>query len=196
MILLMDNYDPCMRDMYKALSELDGDICVVRCDEMTAEAVRQFCPQAIVISSGTGTPEDTGVCMEVIRHFAGKVPILGIGLGGLTVAACFGGVQKKILSDETAPFHIGFAVQSRLFAGMKPVIGCKEPYAYTVQEDTLPECLRVTARDQFGQLAALEHTEHKTYALCFRPEALMQDAGKKILENLIQMISKKEREEF
>lgn len=188
MILLMDNYDSRMGWLYNALSELAADIRIVRNDEMLAEEVQQLSPQAIVISAGPGNPKDTGLCMDVIRWFAGKVPILGIGLGGYAIAECYGGVFKKtVFGEENTPYNIGLAVQSELFKGMASVICCKEAYGRTLAAETLPECLRMTACDQFGQLSALEHKEYPVYALCFRPEALAEDAGKKILENLIRL---------
>ena len=190
MILLIDNYDTGLHDLYQSLQEIGADVQVVRNDDTALEDIFRMQPEALIFSSGTGLPKDTGWCTELIRYFCGKIPILGIGLGALTIAAYFGAASEKaVCGTQESSFNIGFSVQSGLFQHMQPVTACKAPYSWTVRTDALPEKLQMTARDQYGQMAAFAHTDHPVYGVLFRPEALAEHAGNTLLENFVQLAS-------
>ncbi|MBQ8515499.1 MAG: aminodeoxychorismate/anthranilate synthase component II [Ruminococcus sp.] len=192
MILLIDNYDSRVNALYKQIQALGADVRIVRNDDTAPEEIAQMQPEGLIFSSGTGMPKDTGWCMELIRYFAGKIPVLGIGLGGLAAAECFGAALQKAAAGRSGrAFNVGLDVRSEIFRGLPGVIGCKEPYMHTVA-DVLPESLKIIARDQYGQTAAAEHTEYPVFAVMFRPEAFADENGKTMLENFIQLALNKE----
>jgi anthranilate synthase component 2 len=190
MILLIDQYDPRMRVFYQTLSTWNPDLMVVRNDEMTPEELAQKQPEALILFTGAGLPKDTGFCMDIIRFFCGKVPILGIGLGHLTIGAELGATigTAAVPMQVGRAFNIGVDTSSVLFHDTAPIVGCIEDFSATVLEQQLPECLRITARDEYGRLIAMEHTEYPVYGLQVCPQSLLEGVGKQVLNNFFQSL--------
>lgn len=189
MILFLDNYDSFTYNLYQYIGELYPDIQVVRNDEITLEDIEAMHPDALLISPGPGYPKDAGISIPAIQKFAGKMPILGICLGHQAIAEAFGGkiVKAEHLMHGKAS-NIAIDNQSVLFAGLPPVIACGRYHSLIVEEASLPSCLRITARDENGQIMALEHTEFPIYGLQFHPESILSEDGKEILIRFLNLL--------
>ena len=189
MILLIDNYDSFTYNLYQYIGELYHDIQVVRNDEITIEQIEEMHPQALILSPGPGYPKDAGITMEAIRHFNGKIPMLGVCLGHQSICEAFGGTivraahlmhgkASQMVLDTTSP----------IFAGLPKMVSCGRYHSLIAQESDFPECLKVTARDENGQIMALQHRETQTYGVQFHPESLLTGDGKRMLANFLNLI--------
>ena len=189
MILLIDNYDSFTYNLYQYIGELYHDIQVVRNDEITIEQIEEMHPQALILSPGPGYPKDAGITMETIRHFNGKIPMLGVCLGHQSICEAFGGTivraahlmhgkASQMVLDTTSP----------IFAGLPKMVSCGRYHSLIAQESDFPECLKVTARDENGQIMALQHRETQTYGVQFHPESLLTGDGKRMLANFLNLI--------
>ena len=189
MILLIDNYDSFTYNLYQYIGELYRDIQVVRNDEITIEQIEALHPQALILSPGPGYPKDAGITMEAIRHFNGKIPMLGVCLGHQSICEAFGGTivrashlmhgkASQMVLDMTCP----------IFAGLPKTVSCGRYHSLIAQESDFPACLKVTARDENGQIMALEHRETQTYGVQFHPESLLTGDGKRMLANFLNLI--------
>ena len=189
MILFLDNYDSFTYNLYQYIGELYPDIQVVRNDEITLEEIEAMHPDALLISPGPGYPKDAGISIPAIQKFAGKMPILGICLGHQAIAEAFGGkiVKAEHLMHGKAS-NIAIDNQSVLFAGLPQVIACGRYHSLIVEEASLPTCLRITARDENGQIMALEHTKFLIYGLQFHPESILSEDGKEILIRFLNLL--------
>ena len=189
MILFLDYYDSFTYNLYQYIGELYPDIQVVRNDEITLEEIEAMHPDALLISPGPGYPKDAGISIPAIQKFAGKMPILGICLGHQAIAEAFGGkvVKAEHLMHGKAS-NIAIDNQSVLFAGLPQVIACGRYHSLIVEEASLPSCLRITARDENGQIMALEHTKFPNYGLQFHPESILSEDGKEILIRFLNLL--------
>lgn len=184
MIILIDNYDSFSYNLYQLAGSLYPDIRVVRNDAYTAEEPESMNPEAILISPGPGRPEDAGVSIDAIRHFAGKVPILGVCLGHQAICKCFGATvsyAKELVHGKA--YDVTLDTESPLFHDMPTTIRAARYHSLAAVESTMPECLRITARTKDGEIMAVEHRDYPIYGLQFHPESIMTPEGHKILEN-------------
>lgn len=184
MIILIDNYDSFSYNLYQLAGSLYPDIRVVRNDAYTAEELESMNPEAILISPGPGRPEDAGVSIDAIRHFAGKVPILGVCLGHQAICKCFGATvsyAKELVHGKA--YDVTLDTESPLFHDMSKTIRAARYHSLAAVESTMPECLRITARTKDGEIMAVEHRDYPIYGLQFHPESIMTPEGHKILEN-------------
>lgn len=184
MIILIDNYDSFSYNLYQLAGSLYPDIRVVRNDAYTAEELESMNPEAILISPGPGRPEDAGVSIDAIRHFAGKVPILGVCLGHQAICKCFGATvsyAKELVHGKA--YDVTLDTESPLFHNMPKTIRAARYHSLAAVESTMPECLRITARTKDGEIMAVEHRDYPIYGLQFHPESIMTPEGHKILEN-------------
>ncbi len=185
MILLIDNYDSFTYNLKQYLEELGAGVTVRRNDQVTAEEAEALNPERIVISPGPGRPEDAGISLDLIRSFAGKVPILGVCLGHQAVAAAFGGKivrAEKLLHGKTSPIkHDGKTV----FSGLDNPFEATRYHSLVVEEETLPEELEITARGPDGEIMGLRHRKLPIEGVQFHPESILTRAGKRLLYNFI-----------
>jgi len=188
MILLIDNYDSFSYNLYQLIGSIDPDIRVVRNDELTPEEIAKLAPTAIVISPGPGRPEDAGVCIDVIRSLGGRIPILGVCLGHQAICAAYGatvsyakelmhGKQSQTKLDESCP----------LFADCPETIPVARYHSLAAVEETIPQCLSVTARTEDGEVMAVKHRDYDTYGLQFHPESILTPNGVTILKNFLEI---------
>lgn len=189
MILLIDNYDSFTYNLYQYIGELYKDIQVVRNDEITLGEIEAMEPQALIFSPGPGYPKDAGITMEAIRRFSGKLPILGVCLGHQSICETFGGtiVRANVLMHGKSS-RINLDVTCPLFQGLPQFVPCGRYHSLICQESDFPDCLKVTGRDEDGQIMALVHREHPTYGVQFHPESLLTEDGKRMLANFLNMI--------
>ena len=191
MILLIDNYDSFSYNLYQLIGAVEPDIKVVRNDECTLEEIAEMKPEAIILSPGPGRPEDAGICIPVIKEFAGKIPILGVCLGHQAICEAYGatvsyakelmhGKQSTITIDETCP----------IFQGMGNTMKAARYHSLAAVRDELPDTLRVTAEAEDGEIMAVEHTEYPIYGVQFHPESVMTPDGKVMVQNFINIVKK------
>ena len=188
MILLIDNYDSFSYNLYQLVGEINPDIRVIRNDEMTVEEIENLSPEKIIISPGPGKPEDAGICIDVIKHFAGKVPILGVCLGHQAICEAYGGKiihAKKLMHGKTSIARLDRS--GVLFKEMDAEIKVARYHSLEADPDTLPAELFVTAMAD-GEIMAVEHEKYPVYGLQFHPESILTPKGIDILRNVVESI--------
>ena len=191
MILLIDNYDSFTYNLYQSIGELYEPVKVVRNDEITLEEIKALAPAAIVISPGPGHPSSAGISIDIIKHFAGEIPILGVCLGHQAIGAAFGG--KVVHAKE--PVHgktdlISIDGTTPLFYGIPARLAVARYHSLIIDADVLPEELAVIAKSDDGEIMAVEHRRYPICGLQFHPESIMTKHGKKILRNFIVRVAK------
>ena len=187
MILLIDNYDSFSYNVYQLVGSVDSGIKVIRNDEFTVEQIEEFDLSHIIISPGPGKPSDAGVCEDVIRHFAGKIPILGICLGHQAICEVYGATvtyAKELMHGKQSVAELDNG--SVLFAGMKKQITVARYHSLAADPDTMPDELKVTATTEDGEIMAVEHTKFPVYGVQFHPESVLTPEGRKIIENFLK----------
>lgn len=189
MILLIDNYDSFTYNLYQYIGTLYSDIEVVRNDEITLDEIENKKPEAIIISPGPGYPKDAGISVDVIKKFSGIIPILGVCLGHQSIVEAFGGkiVRAKALMHGKAS-NIKVDNQSVMFKDLSPVISCARYHSLIADEETMPDCLKITARDETNQIMAVEHRTKQVYGVQFHPESILTNDGKHMLMNFLNLI--------
>ena len=185
MILLIDNYDSFTYNLYQYIGIFNSDIKVVRNDKITIDEITAMDPERIVLSPGPKNPKETGICMDVVREFTGKKPILGICLGHQCIGEALGGT----VSYAKALFHGKQSLiehdGSSVFTGINSPIRVSRYHSLAVQEKDLPDCLRVLARTDDGEIMAMRHKEYPVVGLQFHPESIYTEHGKRIIENFV-----------
>lgn len=186
MILLIDNYDSFSYNLYQLIGSVNPDIQVVRNDEITLAEIEKLGPEAIVLSPGPGRPEDAGICIPVIKAFAGKIPILGVCLGHQSICEAFGGVVSYAKELKHGKKDMMIQQNSNvLFKGLSQKFPAARYHSLAALEETLPEDLVVTARAEDGEIMAVEHKEYPVYGVQFHPESVMTPDGKTMIENFL-----------
>ena len=188
MILMIDNYDSFVYNLYQLIGSIHPKIKVIRNDAVTVKELMTMNPEAIVISPGPGKPRDAGICEDVIEHLKGKVPILGICLGHQAICEVFGATvsyAKKMMHGKTS--RIWTEKDSVLFQGINGEIQVARYHSLAVLEETLPKVLRVTAKSEDGEIMAVEHTTYPIYGMQFHPESVMTPQGKCLIQNFLSV---------
>jgi glutamine amidotransferase of anthranilate synthase or aminodeoxychorismate synthase len=189
MILLIDNFDSFTYNLYQRVGVLYPEIRVVRNDAVTTDEIEQLKPDAILISPGPGYPKDAGVSVGVIRKFSGKIPILGVCLGQQSIAEAFGGrviPAAKLMHGKASKITVDAGCP--LFRGMPDKITAARYHSLIVEDAALPDCLTVTARDEDGQIMAVQHKTDPTYGVQFHPESILTPGGDQILYNFLKEV--------
>jgi anthranilate synthase component 2 len=186
MILLLDNFDSFTYNVYQMVGEFHPELEVFRNNAITIQDIETMNPTHIILSPGPGYPADAGIMPEVIRYFAGKIPLLGICLGHQGIAEAFGatiiqapvpvhGKRSPVQLDRTCP----------LFAELPAKIEVGRYHSLMVDPRTMPDCLRVTATSEDGLIMALAHRTLPVYGLQFHPESILTDDGQQMLRAFV-----------
>lgn len=185
MILLIDNYDSFTYNLYQYIGTFSQDIQVVRNDKITLEEIRTLEPSQIVLSPGPKTPKEAGICIDVVREFYRNVPILGICLGHQCIGAAFGAkvsYAKKIFHGKQSLIeHQGGSI----FYGIDSPLKIARYHSLAVQNEGFPDCLKVLARTEDGEIMAMRHREYPVVGLQFHPESIFTEHGKRLVENFV-----------
>lgn len=187
MILLIDNYDSFVHNLYQFLAVEDPDVRLVRNDRITPQEALAMEPDAIVISPGPGKPSDAGVCIELIRQLKGRIPILGVCLGHQAIGEAFGATvthASRLMHGKTS--LLTDVADDIIFKGIKKPVQVARYHSLSVQESTLPEELEVTARSEDGEIMAMRHREYPIYGLQFHPESVMTPEGSAMIRNFLE----------
>lgn len=190
MILLIDNYDSFTYNLYQYISEF-AEVKVVRNDEITIKEIRNLKPKGIVISPGPGTPDDSGISIDVIKNFGETIPILGICLGHQSIAQAYGGKiirSYEIYHGKTSRISIK---GKDIFEGIPRKLDVMRYHSLIVDNMSFPQCLDVIASTVEGNLImALKHKEYDVYGLQFHPESIYTPKGKHMISNFVINICK------
>lgn len=187
MILLIDNYDSFSYNLYQLIGSIRDDIKVIRNDEMTVNEIEKLNPELIFLSPGPGKPSEAGICIETVKYFAGKIPILGVCLGHQAICEAFGGVvsyAKELMHGKTSIANLD--TESRIFKGMDREIQVARYHSLAAIKESLPDCLKIIAETDDGEIMAVEHKEYPVYGLQFHPESVLTPDGYKIMENFLE----------
>lgn len=186
MILLIDNYDSFSYNVYQLTASVEPEVKVVRNDELTVDEIEALAPSHIILSPGPGKPSDAGICEEVVRHFAGRIPILGICLGHQAVCEVFGATvtyAKQLMHGKQS--LVALDTDSALFRGMKKEITVARYHSLAAELPLDLDTLRVTARTYDGEIMAVEHEKYPVYGVQFHPESVLTPEGYRIMENFL-----------
>lgn len=189
MILLIDNFDSFTYNIYQSFSAEGFEIKVVKNNEVSIEEIKLLNPEAIIISPGSGKPEQSGICMEIVQTFYKQIPILGICLGHHIIAATFNAElveAKSIKHGKTALItHNG----SGLFSYLSQPLEVMLYHSYVINKNTLPYPLEITAKSlDTDEIMAIKHHTYPLYGLQFHPESIGTATGKKIIRNFLDEI--------
>tara|TARA_R110000823_G_scaffold195624_5_gene326939 strand:+ start:16832 stop:17410 length:579 start_codon:yes stop_codon:yes gene_type:complete len=191
MLLMIDNYDSFTYNVVQYLGELGAEVQVVRNDEIAVEDIAALKPDQIVISPGPCTPNEAGISMQVIREYAGKVPLLGICLGHQSIGQVFGGRvvrARRVMHGKTSQIqHAGAGV----FRGLSQPFEATRYHSLVVEKDTLPACLEITAwtcteDGEVDEIMGLRHRELAIQGVQFHPESILTAHGHDLLRNFLQ----------
>jgi anthranilate synthase component 2 len=191
MILMVDNYDSFTYNVVQYLAELKAEVQVYRNDQITIAEIEQLAPEKIVISPGPCTPNEAGVSVEAIKHFAGKIPILGICLGHQSIGQAFGGEivrAKQVMHGKTSMIHHN---NSGVFSGLSNPYEATRYHSLVINQETLPDCLEVTAWTQNkdgsrDEIMGVRHKELPVEGVQFHPESILTQHGHDLLENFLK----------
>ena len=189
MVLLIDNYDSFVYNIYQYLGELGYQSLVLRNDALNCADIRELAPSHIIVSPGPCTPREAGISNQVIREFAGQIPILGVCLGHQCIGHVFGGdivPASRLMHGKTSMIqHTGVGV----FRNLPSPFRATRYHSLVVDPTTLPECLEVTATTDRTEVMGLRHREFATCPIegvQFHPEAILTEVGHDLLRNFLQ----------
>ena len=192
MILLIDNYDSFSFNLYQLIGSIEPNIRVVRNDELTIPEIEALAPSAIFLSPGPGKPCDAGICEDVVRAFAGKIPIFGVCLGHQAICEVYGATvtyAKELMHGKQSVCSLD--VSSPIFKGLPEEMPVARYHSLAAVESTIPPELKVIARTDDGEVMAVAHRDFPVYGVQFHPESILTPEGKKILENFLAIESSK-----
>ena len=186
MILLIDNYDSFSYNLFQLVGEIEPDIKVCRNDEIRICDIEEMNPSHIIISPGPGKPSEAGICEEIVTHFAGKIPILGVCLGHQAICEAFGAnvtYAKELMHGKQSEVQVDNSC--KLFKGLPNSVDVARYHSLAADKDSLPEMLKAVATTKDGEIMAVAHTQYEVYGLQFHPESIMTSDGKRMIENFI-----------
>ncbi|MBL3650034.1 aminodeoxychorismate/anthranilate synthase component II [Bacillus vallismortis] len=190
MILMIDNYDSFTYNLVQYLGELGEELIVKRNDDITIEEIDELSPDFLMISPGPCSPDEAGISLEAIKHFAGEIPIFGVCLGHQSIAQVFGGDvvrAERLMHGKTSDIeHDG----KTIFGGLKNPLVATRYHSLIVKPETLPSCFTVTARTKEGEIMAIRHNDLPIEGVQFHPESIMTSFGKEMLRNFIETYRK------
>ena len=187
MILMIDNYDSFTYNLVQYLGELGADLVVHRNDKVTLEEIESLAPEKIVISPGPCTPREAGMSCDVIRRFAGKVPILGVCLGHQCVCHVFGSDvvrADRLMHGKTSMIHHNGA---EIFAELENPFEATRYHSLIIKKENLPESLEITAWTDQDELMGVRHKEYPIWGVQFHPESILTCEGKRLLGNFLRV---------
>lgn len=191
MLLMIDNYDSFTYNLVQYFGELGEDVRVFRNNKITVKEIGDMSPEMIVISPGPCTPKEAGISVETIRHFAGRVPILGVCLGHQSIGAAFGGEiirAPRLMHGKTSMIHHDGLT---IFKGLPNPFEATRYHSLLINRENLPESLLITAWTDEGEIMGVRHREFIVEGVQFHPESILTRVGKGLLSNFLKLARKK-----
>ncbi|MFW6102592.1 MAG: anthranilate synthase component II [Chloroflexota bacterium] len=186
MLLLIDNYDSFTYNLFQYLGELGEEVLVTRNDEVSLDEIAKKSPQHIVISPGPGTPEQAGICNDVILNFGSYTPILGVCLGHQCVGYSYGAKVSRASEIKHGKSSLIFHDGKGLFQGLPNPFPAIRYHSLAVMPDDLPDCLALSAWTNEGIVMGLRHRRFPVEGVQFHPESIMTEVGKDLLKNFLK----------
>ncbi|MGN0176933.1 MAG: anthranilate synthase component II [Methanobrevibacter sp.] len=192
MIILIDNYDSFSYNLYQLIGEVNRDIKVYRNDKITIDEIESLNPDAIILSPGPGKPEDAGICIDVVKEFHDKIPIMGVCLGHQAICTAFGGkvsYAKRLMHGKSSKISLDYDF---IFKELPSEITVGRYHSLSLMEETLPDCLEIIskAKDD-GEVMAIKHKDFNVYGLQFHPESILTPDGLTIIENFLEKVKRR-----
>ncbi len=185
MILVIDNYDSFTYNLVQYLGELGAGTKVFRNDKITPKEIEAIAPDKILVSPGPCTPKEAGISIDVIRHFAGRLPILGVCLGHQAIAEAFGSKvikAQKLMHGKTSKIYHD---RKKLFSGLTNPFDATRYHSLIAERETLPDCFEISAWTSDGEIMGLRHKEFEIEGVQFHPESILTGEGMKLLKNFV-----------
>lgn len=187
MILMIDNYDSFTYNLVQYFGEFGHELVVKRNDALTVKDIEQLAPDMIVISPGPCSPNEAGESLNIIKYFAGNIPILGVCLGHQAIAQVFGGNvvrAERLMHGKTSPV---LHAEIGLHKGMPNPFAATRYHSLIVEKETLPVCFEVTAWTEEGEIMGIRHKDYPIEGVQYHPESIMTEQGKKLLRQFIDL---------
>jgi anthranilate synthase/aminodeoxychorismate synthase-like glutamine amidotransferase len=187
MLLMIDNYDSFTYNLVQFLGELGEDIRVYRNDKITIDEIKKLKPERIVISPGPCTPNEAGISIEVVKHFAGVIPILGVCLGHQSIGAAYGSKiisAPRLMHGKTSMIHHD---NKTIFRGLPNPFEATRYHSLIIQEDTLSDEFEISARTDKDEIMGIRHKKFLLEGVQFHPESILTVAGKDLLRNFLNL---------
>ncbi|WP_108063135.1 anthranilate synthase component II [Poseidonibacter lekithochrous] len=189
MILMIDNYDSFTYNIVQYCLELGADLKVIRNDELSIEEIEKLNPEKIIISPGPATPNDAGICLDVIKHFADKKPIFGICLGHQSIAQVFGAEvigAENMMHGKTSKIKV--INDTNIFKNIPKEFTQTRYHSLTVKQDNLPSCIIPTSMSlDDNEIMSLEIKDKQIYGVQFHPESIMSEYGYEMIDNFLKL---------
>jgi len=193
MLLMIDNYDSFTYNLVQYLGELGEELKVYRNDKVTIAEIEAIRPDGIIVSPGPCTPKEAGVSVATIKHFAGKIPILGVCLGHQSIGEAFGGDvirADRLMHGKTSMIHHDGRT---IYADLPNPFEATRYHSLIVKRSTLPKCLEVSAETEDGVIMGVRHREFFVEGVQFHPESILTVAGKDLLRNFLKLMREKQK---
>ncbi len=187
MLVMIDNFDSFTYNLYQYLMQLGAEVRVARNNSLSLEELATLAPRGLIISPGPGRPEQAGITLPAIRHFSGRIPILGVCLGHQAIALAFGGevvAAQRLMHGKTSNVS---ADGRTLFLGIPSPFQAMRYHSLAVAREPLPACLEISAESEDGEIMGIRHRSHPTEGVQFHPESIMTSVGKRLLRNFLKM---------
>ena len=187
MILVIDNYDSFTYNLVQYFGELGQEVMVKRNDEITVAEIEALAPEKLCVSPGPCTPNEAGISCDVIKHFGGKIPLLGVCLGHQCIGQVYGGEvvrAGRLMHGKISPIHHR---GENIFANLPNPFDATRYHSLLVRRESLPACLKITAETAEGEIMGLAHRELPVYGVQFHPESILTTEGKKLLQNFLDL---------
>ena len=185
MLLVIDNYDSFTYNLVQYFGELGEDVQVFRNDDITLEGIERLSPARIVVSPGPCTPNEAGISVPAIKHFAGKVPVLGVCLGHQSIGQAFGGKiihAKQVMHGKTSEIRHR---DSGVFSGLPAGFQATRYHSLVIERESLPDCLAITAWTDDGEIMGVRHKTLEVEGVQFHPESILTEHGHAMLKNFL-----------
>ena len=187
MILLIDNYDSFVYNLYQYIGSINSDITVKRNDEITIDEIEKLNPEKIILSPGPGKPSDAGICIELVKNFAGKIPILGVCLGHQAICEAYGATvsyAKELMHGKQS--EISIDTECPIFKGLNNKIVVGRYHSLASLKDTMPKELKVVATSSDDEVMAVWCKKDNIFGVQFHPESVLTPDGYKIIKNFLR----------
>lgn len=187
MLVMIDNYDSFTYNLVQYLGELGEKVSTFRNDEINIEQIAALNPDRIMLSPGPCTPNEAGISLAVIEHFAGKLPLMGVCLGHQAIGQAFGGKvvhAQQIMHGKTSSIE---HTNDGVFSNIENPFTVTRYHSLVVQRDTLPDCLEITAWTDDGEIMGLQHKQLAVHGVQFHPESILTEHGHAVLDNFLKM---------
>ena len=189
MILIMDNYDSFTYNLYQYIGIFQRDVKVVRNDKITLKEIEDLNPEKIILSPGPGNPKGAGICVDLVKYFYRKIPILGICLGHQCIGEAFGAeityAKELMHGKQSSIYHQGDSI----FKGIPSPVLVARYHSLGVDEKQLSKDIKILAKTADGEIMAMEHKEYPVVGIQFHPESIYTEHGKRMIENFINRVS-------